>query len=320
MAVANLLKKATFKDMQRLGDLTGPSSSALLTPAARLAQAPTSDWQSFAGRQGYNPAFLEGWQMPVPLATGDYAADMRTLKRGGEGVELKYQHFSVIMSVARRMPMITACNIDGAQSVSNVKRLSTWSYDGRLDTADQWGNELYDNNILDRGHMVRREDPVWGTDAVTANADTFHFTNACPQVAQMNQQTWAGLENYILQNARAEKMMVNVFTGPVFKEDDLEYKGAKIPSTFWKVVAIVTADGRPSATAYQISQQKELGQLQLAFAYGAYKTYQVSVASVMEETQIDFSTLTPYDGFTQLETVSAAKVKMPIADLADIRI
>ncbi|WP_375378290.1 DNA/RNA non-specific endonuclease [Hymenobacter cellulosilyticus] len=85
---------------------------------------------------------------------------MLPLRRGGTGVELKYQNFSVIMSASRRLPMLTAVNLLGLDR-EQVDRIDTWYFDGRLDKSDQWGDELYHGNSLDRGHMVRREDPVW---------------------------------------------------------------------------------------------------------------------------------------------------------------
>ncbi|MEJ7724838.1 MAG: DNA/RNA non-specific endonuclease, partial [Ilumatobacteraceae bacterium] len=77
-------------------------------------------------------------------------------------VELKYRNFSVVMSKSRRLPMVTAANINGQES-RRLPRVDVWSYDGRLDKKDQWGDELYADNPLDRGHMVRRADPVWGS-------------------------------------------------------------------------------------------------------------------------------------------------------------
>ena len=155
---------------------------------------------------GYDPNFITGFPIPLPLARGIAADDMRKLL-DGSGVELKYEHFSVILSALRRMPMMTACNVDGSQSLS-LPRLTRWSYDGRLDRSHQWGNELYQgrDNPLDRGHMVRREDPVWGTPAIAAqaNADTFHYTNSCPQMGVVNQQVWLGLEDYVLRHVRRE--------------------------------------------------------------------------------------------------------------------
>jgi endonuclease G, mitochondrial len=82
-----------------------------------------------------------------------------------------------------------------------------------------------------------------------------------------------------------------------FSDDDLEYRGALIPRAFWKVVAIVTETGRPSATAYKVDQIEELGELE--YVYAGYKTFQLSIKQVMDETEIDFSNLLEYDGFSQ---------------------
>ena len=277
---------------------------------------PTTSSEEFEGRKGYSSSFLEGWDIPLPLPKDN--SDIRKLKNGNS-FELKYHHFSVIMSASRRMPMLTAVNIDGSQS-RRVPRISVWSYDGRMKKEDQWGDDLYFKNDLDRGHMVRREDPVWGDtdDAKLANSDTFHFTNSCPQMAGVNQKTWVGLENYVLSHTREDNMQVSVFTGPIFSDGDMEYRGAKIPKAFWKVVAIVTDDGRPSATAYKVSQEKELSELEFVFA--GYKTYQISIQEVIETTGIKFDALLQYDGFSQHEMAGKPRIQEPINDLKDIRI
>ncbi|NID11264.1 DNA/RNA non-specific endonuclease [Fibrivirga algicola] len=308
--IANLTHTATLSGMTRLteADEALREGAALTTPAA-----------SFDDREGYVPGFLPGWSIDLPVATGIGAADMRELRRGGQGVVLAYQHFSVIMSASRKMPMIAAANINGAQS-RRMPRVKKWSYDGRLDEDDQWGEELYGGNALDRGHMVRREDPVWGTEAEakTANIDTFHYTNACPQMGAMNQKTWLGLEDYILNNARADGLRVSVFTGPYFTEDDLTYREALIPRAFWKVVAIVLPDGRPSATAYQVSQEKELEDLE--FVYAGYKTYQISIQQVIDKTGLDFNPLVPFDGFSQYETLTGMQLTETLDELSQIRV
>ncbi|MEG2138217.1 MAG: DNA/RNA non-specific endonuclease, partial [Oscillospiraceae bacterium] len=38
-----------------------------------------------------------------------------------------------------------------------------------------------------------------------------------------------------------------VFSGPVFADDDRLYRGIRIPKAFWKVVAYLSDDGKPSA-------------------------------------------------------------------------
>ena len=307
--VADLTRKASLETMVRFGPLMEAEG------VEKTGREPTTSADEFSGRTGYESNFLDGWAIALPQPAGD----MRELRRGGTGTELRYQNFSVIMSASRRLPLITAANIDGAQS-RRVPRIQTWSFDGRLDKEDQWGDALYDGNALDRGHMVRREDPVWGTldQANLANEDTFHFTNSCPQMAGVNQQIWLGLEDYILKHAKADQMRVCVFTGPYFSAKDLEYRGALIPLAFWKVVAIVTEDGRPSATAYKVDQKKQLADLE--FVYSAYKTFQVSIRSVMRATNIDFGALVEYDGFSQHESVSGDALEEQLDSVSDIRI
>jgi endonuclease G, mitochondrial len=167
---------------------------------------------------------------------------------------------------------------------------------------------------------VRREDPIWGSPprAEIANADTFHFTNSCPQMAGVNQRTWLGLEDYVLKHARADGMKVSVFTGPFFGEHDLEYRNAQVPAAFWKVVAIVTDDGRPSATAYKVSQVKALEQLEFVFA--GFKTFQISVRQVMEATNIDFSELVEFDGFSEFESANKTRLEELVEGPESIRI
>jgi endonuclease G, mitochondrial len=300
----------TLAGMRRLGDRAAAE-------APGDGETPAS---AFAGRRGYDPNFIPGFRIPLPLARGNRRADMRRL-RTGTGVELKYEHFSVIMSVSRRMPMLTACNIDGAESRS-LPRLTQWNYDGRLRREDQWGNELYQgrDNPLDRGHMVRREDPVWGPLAVArrGNADTFHYTNSCPQMGTVNQQVWLGLENYVLRHTREDDMRVSVFTGPFFTDDDVSYRGGLIPRSFWKVVAFVLDDGRPSATAYRVRQDRELQALE--FVFGAYKTFQISIRQVADETGLDFSALIPFDGFSQHEAATGVVLAERLDTFDQIRV
>lgn len=301
-------RKNTLADMVRLGHNLSDSLE-------KAGREPTTSPDQLTGRNGYNADFLEGWHIALPQPAGD----IRPLRRGGPGAELKYQNFSVIMSASRRLPLITAVNIDGAQP-RQVPRTDVWCFDGRLDKDDQWGDALYDGNALDRGHMVRREDPVWGTldEARMANADTFHFTNCCPQMASVNQKVWLGLEDYVLRHARVDRMRVSVFTGPLFGANDLVYRGAQIPKAFWKVVAIVTEDRRPSATAYKIDQVQALAQLR--FVYAGYKTFQISIRNVMQSTNIDFSALIPYDGFSQHEVAQGTELIEPLDSFESIRV
>jgi endonuclease G len=179
---------------------------------------------------------------------------------------------------------------------------------------EQTGEDAYRDNPLDRGHLVRRLDPAWGSsrdEAKVSNDDTFHFTNCSPQHEDFNQNqtTWAGLEDYILENADNREFRVSVVTGPVLAEDDQQFAGVQLPRQFWKVVVMVKESGDLSATAYLLSQDELIEGLELvpeAFSYGAYKTYQVTVRRVEELTGLSLGSLADADPLSGLEAMTAA--------------
>ena len=112
--------------------------------------------------------------------------------------ELRYQNFSVIMSRSRRFCCITGVNIDGQRPFFSRLKRPGWKTDPRVPEAAQVGGaEFYIPTVFDRGHMVRRLDPVWGAEGAArlANADTHHYTNSCPQVHPFNDATWGDLED-----------------------------------------------------------------------------------------------------------------------------
>ncbi len=255
---------------------------------------------TYDGSSGYNPAFLgEEHVIPLPVPGQAMAGDI-TPAPGGDG-ELKYTHFSIVMNKSRRLAFFTAVNIDGSQLKKLVRDSDTWNYDPRIDRDLQCGPDLYKSNDLDRGHLVRRLDPVWGDDAEKANEDTFYFTNCSPQHTKLNTRTWLSLEDYILKNADKFGFKLTVFTGPVFRDDDLIYRGEfRIPAEFWKVVVMVKDDDTVSATAYLQTQKNLISDLE--FAYGKYKTYQLPVATIEGLTGISFGELRSHDPLANIES------------------
>lgn len=304
-------------NLARLGpaDVDHPQAEAVLE--ARRGGPRTTAPESLAGREGYDLAFLGALTVPWPTLVGDRARDVLAIK-GDHPDRLDYLHFSVTMSRARRMAIFVGVNIDGARSVSIPRTADKWALDGRIAVDQQIGEDLYVENLLDRGHLVRREDPNWGDDAATANEDTFHFTNCSPQMAAFNQKTWLSLESYILDNTRRWADRVTVFSGPVFRDDDRLYRGVRIPTAYWKVVAFLGEDGRPSATGYMIDQKRELGSLEAAF--GAFKTYQRSIRQIEHLTDLSFGQLSHYDGFSNEERATGTRIEAELNSPADIRV
>lgn len=247
---------------------------------------------------GYDPKFLDK-AVPLPQLSADMQEDATRMKDGN--YVLDYVHFSIVMRKSRGLAYFTAVNIDGNQPVNIPRSGDSWNFDPRIEEKYQYGNEVYSKNDLDRGHLVRRKDPNWGKDAKQANADTFHFTNSAPQHKNLNQKIWLELEDYVLNNAQTHALKVSVFSGPVFRNDDMVYrKKYKIPAEFWKIVVMVKTDGKLSATAYLQTQKNMIDNLE--FAYGEYKTYQVPVSQIEQITGLDFGELQKFDPIANIES------------------
>ena len=73
---------------------------------------------------------------------------------------------------------------------------------------------------------------------------------------------------------------------------------------------------KPSASAYMIDQQRELGNLQLVF--GALKTYRHSVDQIESLTGIRFGGLADYDGFSNEERLTGTRIEAAIRGPEDI--
>ncbi len=196
---------------------------------------------------GFDAQFL-GVSAPLPRVVDGHAE---------ASVELDYVHFTVVLDTARRLARVTAVNIDGDDLVE-LERGDDWQLDERIPADWQAGPAIYAGNDLDRGHLVRRRDPVWGSHEVAAraNADTFRYTNAAPQASDFNQseELWLGLEDHVLEHARAHRQRLSVFTAPVLADGDPPYRGIHVPLRFWKVAAWNTGGDELAAVGFVLDQ------------------------------------------------------------------
>lgn len=308
-------KLPTFTEEQK--DLANELLTGVTMAPARAPmtmETVTMDLEWYAKSTGYDPNFLAK-SVSLPTVIPELQNDLVPLLNG-DGYEIKYTHFSILIRKSRSLALYTAVNIDGNKHVSIKRDKDKWYYDPRIDKAFQYGPELYVHNDLDRGHLVRRLDPDWGPDAAQADEETFHFTNCSPQHRKFNQGIWGQLEDYLLKNATKYDLKVTVFTGAVFRDDDMMYRGKyRIPAEFWKVVAMVRDDGKLSATAYLQTQKNLLPELE--FAYGPYKTYQVQVAKIESLSKLNFGDLRNHD---PMEGMEAAMTTLVIEKPEDLRL
>ncbi|WP_044000964.1 DNA/RNA non-specific endonuclease [Hymenobacter swuensis] len=252
----------------------------------------------YQGYEGYTKDFLD---IPVELPTlteeqRRNAAKNSDTKSINDPTILPYTHFSIVMNRRRQLAYYTAVNIDGSQSQELSRGKDRWFFDSRIAESEQIGEALYSRNALDRGHLVRRLDPVWGPQAQRANDDTFHFTNCSPQHARFNQgqDLWQGLENYLLHTADIKNKRITVFTGPVMQEDDPLYKGVRLPLAFWKILVYVKGENL-AAAAYMLEQEQLIEDMlgrEAAFEAG---TFRVELNEIKTRTGLDFDYLKAHE-------------------------
>jgi endonuclease G len=257
------------------------------------------DPSEYGDREGYQADFLgDSAELRVPLpALRDRG---QAAPVDGGGVELRYHHFSVVQSKRRRMCFFSACNLDGAKSGKTAKRSDLWRYDPRIATKYQLIDECYgrsDDGLFSRGHMTRREDPVWGAEKKVAEEDTFHATNAVPQMQGHNSPVWLALENHVLKNADRDDQKVTVITGPVLDAKDPVLYDVKVPVQFWKIVAFLRPVTKALASvAYLDSQASYLPRVGApSFVWGQFNGMQVPLRRIEKLTGLRFGPLTKAD-------------------------
>lgn len=243
--------------------------------------------------------------------------------------------------------MMTAVNIRGAEfNAPGRQGDEPWKHSRQIAVKYQIDNRFYGNDagIFDRGHLVRRVDPSWGSAATAKEAElgTFHWTNCTPQHKNLNRKggIWYQLEQHVMENGVKEKMAdVSVFAGPVLAADDLpfvrKYIGTEvaIPIVFWKVIVWVKSDGTLNAVGFMMSQwewvkDKLVGAKELAarvrlpdtyferLKFSDHKTYQVPISAIEKAAGIRFdwnNVNLPYRA-AAFKAVTARKNQLTIVD------
>ena len=128
---------------------------------------------------------------------------------------------------------------------------------------------------------------------------------------------WAGLEDYVLNNADTSDLAVSVLTGPVLEDSDEAYRGVQLPRQFWKIIAMVNQAGALSVTGYLLSQASLLDDLETfeEFSYGAYRTFQVPVSRIAALTGLG---LDPHAAADPLERLEATPLPRELIRREDL--
>lgn len=259
---------------------------------------------NYANREGYDRDFLD-----APIDLPDIAENRHSemYREGGRIVVLPYHHFSIAMNQHRRLAMWTAANVNYNDDVRDGRDRDAfgddyWIEDPRLPSELQLKDaDFYaPATLVDRGHLVRRQDNAWGVTASEieyGNSDTFHWTNCTPQHERFNRSMsggqWGAFEEHIVQQISGFGRRVSIFSGPVLANNDpgKDYGQGYIqyPVKFWKIIAGVDS-GDLIVFAFMFDQGEVIRRFGLEdrFDSGRFSRRQVTVDFVQQVTGVHF--------------------------------
>jgi endonuclease G len=275
----------------------------ILLPALPVAEAGGAEEiirrssERFAAAVGYDPTFLGAdHHIDLPQMTSEVQRELATLKDSND-CELKYTNYSVFMNRERRTAFFIAGNIDGSQrwgvqGFGGLPRRPKWSWDPRMDERFQPDDAIF-SIAMQRGHLFKREDAVWGADETAmrrADEHSFTLPNATPMIAHFNNVEWGDLEDLITDETEAGHKL-SYFAGPIFRSSDRFFnelrldvppaerrKGMRVPQSFWKIVAWIE-ESQLKAAGFILSQADEIerhGPIVEEIDFGKYRSVPIA--------------------------------------------
>lgn len=284
-----------------------PASGSELQAAPTIfeVEKKLEDEQDFTTCEGYQADFLDD-RIPMPKPSEKLRKKLAFLKDNPSAYMLKYHHYSTVQHAVRRVPVVSAINVPHKyryDALGKETRKDKWLRDNRIDYDTQLDDPWYAKSGFDKGHLSRREDAEWGINmasAKTAADMTCSFANAAPQVPALNRAIfgyhgkWGTLEQKLLEEGvRLEEgkgSRISLFAGPLFDDNDPVYASVQVALSFFKIVAWYNDDGALQATAFRLSQERLVGQIEFEELHfdELLKTQQKPIKWIEENTGLQF--------------------------------
>ena len=243
----------------------------------------------------YDSNFL-GLPLPLPTFTPARIADILHSSDLAQGTLATYPNYAVVTDRRYRAPAFAVMHIDQAKFQKTV-RSNKWQIDSRIGQQWQLDNAYYENNPWDKGHMADRESAAWGAtqrDAQISADETFYYANACLQHANLNEDEWLALEQWIMELNIVKNKKLTVFTGPVFGDTPrivtpTGRPQAIVPAAFFKVVCFINGtSGKLDVRAFLVFQDTDALKDMSGRKTFNYTKYQVTITEIEKLTGIRF--------------------------------
>ncbi len=242
---------------------------------------------------GYKENFIDGILLPIPSFSTELSSEVHE-----QGKIYHYPTYSLVMNnnANKRSPVIVCLNAD-QNKFHKTKRSDRWRIDSRIGYDNQLDNEYYSNNPWDRGHMARRTTAAWGNslrDSQYAADETFFYSNSCLQHANLNQDEWLALEDWVFHLDLAKDGKISSFSGPFYGDYDRSItpsgrRTALVPAGFFKVVCFKNMQTNElDIRAFVIYQDIEALKDKGGSKKYSNQHYQVTITQIEELTGLRF--------------------------------
>ena len=144
---------------------------------------------------------------------------------------------------------LTAAEVEGEYSFK-----PSFSRDPNME-GSQASREDYSNSGWDKGHMAPRADMKWSEESL---AESYYFTNVCPQNHEMNAYDWCSIEK-LARRMATEHGSVYVVCGPVFTTHEYGTIGGNqvnVPDAFFKAL-LMKVDGTYQSIAFLVPNRPD---------------------------------------------------------------
>lgn len=95
---------------------------------------------------------------------------------------------------------------------------------------------------------------------------------------------WGRLEDVVFQDTDVEDLKVSLFGGPVFRDDDRQFRGVKLPREYWKIIIFIE-ENKLKAKGFMLSQNLDVLQV---VDLDQFKVYQVALKEIEERCGLTF--------------------------------
>ncbi len=174
--------------------------------------------------------------------------------RGVSEQIIRHEGYTVSYNSTWKIPNWVAYELTASEAIGKSKRKDNFVADPTIGNTNNLKSSYYKSGY-DRGHMAPAADMAWSDEVM---AQSFYYTNMCPQHPTLNRGLWSNLEEQVRLWAIADSA-IYVVTGVVVDNkqelNTIGNEGVVVPNYLYKAV-VSPFVSPPRAIAFVMKNEK----------------------------------------------------------------